>query len=105
MANNNNLNRNVPLESNEINDYRNQNIDNDENEAQVNAYPIREFASLNMYDFIPDIIYPAFANTRFEMKHVMLQMIQTAGNLVVIQAKICMLIPRTFIQHVHPSIY
>lgn len=43
-------------------------------------WPIRSYASPNLYDFNPSIIYPAFGETaRFEIKPVMLQMIQNAG--------------------------
>ncbi|KAA0062403.1 putative disease resistance RPP13-like protein 1 [Cucumis melo var. makuwa] len=42
--------------------------------------PIRSYASPNLYDFNPGIAYPTFSeNTRFEIKLVMLQIIQNAG--------------------------
>ncbi|XP_038874908.1 uncharacterized protein LOC120067411 [Benincasa hispida] len=47
--------------------------------ANSSTRPMREYASPGLYDFSPTIIYPTPDGTRFEMKSVMLQMLQTAG--------------------------
>ncbi|XP_038880527.1 uncharacterized protein LOC120072192 [Benincasa hispida] len=46
--------------------------------ANNSTRPMREYASPVLYDFSPGIIYPMPDGTRFEMKSVMLQMLQTA---------------------------
>ncbi|XP_038890241.1 uncharacterized protein LOC120079867 [Benincasa hispida] len=47
--------------------------------ANSSMRTMREYASLVLYDFSPRILYPTPDGTRFEMKSVMLQMLQTVG--------------------------
>ncbi|XP_038890753.1 uncharacterized protein LOC120080236 [Benincasa hispida] len=47
--------------------------------ANSSTRPMKEYASPVLYDFSPGIIYPTLDGTRFEMKSVMLQMLQIAG--------------------------